>query len=82
MCDELTSLRGSDDSDQALTKTRVMNLFAQGIHDRKLRSDVKRYITQHGMNNICSMDVLDTASEVAKDHAVEEQYIHTHIERA
>ena len=32
------------------------------------------------MNNICSMDVLETASEVAKDHAVEEQYTHTYRE--
>ena len=38
---------------------------------------MKRYITQHGMNNICSMDVLETASEVAKDHAVQEHYTHT-----
>ena len=65
-------------SEQALTETRVMNQFAQGIHDRLVRSDVKRYITQHGMNNICSMDVLEAASQVAKDQAVEEQYKHTY----
>ena len=80
LCDELTALRGADDTDQALTETRVMNQFAQGIHDRLVRSDVKRYIAQHGMNNICSMDVLEAASDVAKDHAVEEQYAHTYRE--
>ena len=80
MCDELPALRGTDDTDQALTETRVMNQFAQDIHDRLVRSDVKRYIAQHGMNSICSMDVLETASDAAKDHAVEEQYAHTYRE--
>ena len=75
--DELTALRGTYDTDKALTETRVMNQFAQGIHDRL---DVKRYIAQHGMNNICSVDVLEAASEVAKDHAVEEQYAHAYRE--
>ena len=32
------------------------------------------------MNNICSMDVLEAASDVAKDHAAEEQYAHTYRE--
>ena len=82
LCDELNSFRGADDTDQALTETRVMNQFAQGIHDRLVRSDVKRYIAQHGMNSICSMDVLETASDAAKDHAVEEQYAHTYHESA
>ena len=80
MCDEPTALRGADDTDQALTETRVMNQFAQGIHDRLVRRDVKRHIAQHGISNICSMDVLEAASEVAKDHAVEEKYAHTYRE--
>ena len=58
-----------------------MNQFAQGINDRLVRSDVKRYIAQHGISNICSMDVLEAASEVEKDHAVEEKYAHTYRER-
>ena len=82
LCDELTALRGADDTDQALTETRVMNQFAQGIHDRLVRSDVKRYIAQHGMNNICSMDVLEAASDVAKDHAVKKNSAHKRTARA
>ena len=80
LCDMLNSLRGTDDTDQALTETRVLNQFAKGVHDRLVKSDVKQYIAQHGMNNICIIDVQEAASEVAKDHAVEEQYAHTYRE--
>ena len=58
-----------------------MNQFAQGIHDRLVRSDVKRFVEQKRLTgNICSMDVLEAASNSAIDHAVEENYTHTNRE--
>ena len=41
-----------------------MNKFAQGIHDRLVSSDVKRFVTQNRLTgDICSMDVLEAASD-------------------
>ena len=80
LCDEMTALRAADDVDPRLTEVRVINQFALGIHDRLVRSDVKRYVAQNRTSNICSIDVLETASDAARDHAVEELYTHTYRE--
>ena len=57
-----------------------MNQFAKGIQDRIVRSEVKRYIAENETSEICSMNILETASDAAREHAVEEQYSHTYRE--
>ena len=45
-----------------------MNRFAQGIHDRLFRSDVKRFVAQNRFTgDICSMDVLEAASDSSRE---------------
>ena len=80
LSDEMSALRGAGDADPLVTEVRVINQCAQGIHDRLVRSDVKRYGAQNRSSNVCSMDILETASDAARDHAVEEHYTHTYRE--
>ena len=80
LCDEMIALRGADDVDPLITEIKVINQFAQRIHDWLVRSDVKRCVAQNRTINICSMDVHEKASDAASDHVVEEHYTHTYRE--
>ena len=52
LCDAITALRGSGDADPLVTEARVINQFVQGIHDRLVRSYVKRCVAQNRSSNI------------------------------
>ena len=54
---------------------RMINQLTQGLHDKIVRSDVKRYVLSHsGQEGFASWHVLDAAKYYAKDHSVEENY--------
>ena len=77
LCDEMTAFRGTDDADPLMTELRTINQFAIGIHDRLVRSDVKRNVAHNRTCNICSMDFIET-SDAARDHAVEKHCTKTY----
>ena len=81
LCDEMTALKAADEADSVVSEIRVINQFAQGIHDRLVRSDVKRFVAQNRLSGeMCSMDVLEAASDSARDHVAEENYTLTYRE--
>ena len=52
---------------------RMINKFTQGLHDKFVRSYVKRYVLSHSEQvGYASWHVLDAAKYYAKDHGVEE----------
>ena len=54
---------------------RMINQFTQGLHDKIVRSDVKRYVLSYSEEQgFASWHVLDAAKYYAKDHGVEEAY--------
>ena len=54
---------------------RMINQFTQGLHDKIVRSDVKRYVLSHSkQEGFASWHVLDAAKYYAKDHGVVENY--------
>ena len=62
---------------------RVINQFAQGLHDRLVRRDVKRFVAQNRTNGLlCSMEVLEATTDAAREYAVEENYMRTYRESA
>ena len=79
----MTALRPTGDSDNRYHELRVIDQFAQGLHDRLVRSDVKKFVARYRTSNVLSsLDVLEAASDAAKDHAVEENYTRTYRESA
>ena len=62
---------------------RMINQFTQGLHDKIVRSDVKRYVLSHSEEQgFASWHVLDAAKYQAKDHGVEEAYFKSYSESA
>ena len=69
----------ADEADPLVTEGRVINQFAQGIHERLVLCDVKKYFTQNRFSNKYSINVLETASDFARDPVVKELYTYTRL---
>ena len=69
--DEWSAIRTTGDKDE-----KKIDQFALGLHDRLVRRDVKRFVAQNRTNGlICRMEVLEAATDAAREHALEENNI-------
>ena len=72
-------LNSASDKDEFRMKTQ----FSQGLHDRIMRSDVKRYVnSQSKQQGLASWHVLNAAKYHAKEHGLEETYYRMNGESA
>ena len=68
LCDEMSAIRPIGDKDEKVNEMRVINQFAQGLHDRLVRRDVKRFVAQNRTNGLhCSMEVLEATTDAARE---------------
>ena len=44
LCEKMTALRATEEAEPLVSAIRVIKRFAQGINDRLVRSDVKRFV--------------------------------------
>ena len=78
LCDEMSAILPTGDKDERVNEMRVIDQFAQGLHDRLVRRDVKRFVALNRTNGLlCSMEVLEAATDAAREYAVEEKYMRT-----
>ena len=63
------------EKDNKANEIRVVNQFLHGIHDRLVKLDVKKYVSQaKGYPELCGKDVLQTAQFYAEQHEVDTNY--------
>ena len=83
LCDEMFAIRSTGDNDERVNEMRVIDHFAQGLHHRFVRRDVKRFVALNRTNGLlCSMEVFEAATDDAREYAVEENYMSTYREGA
>ena len=80
LCGEMAAIQSIEDKDK---EPKVISQFTQGIHDKILRNDVRRYVLTHSEKpGFASWHVLDAAKNFSKDHGVEESYYKSYEECA
>ena len=76
----MAAIQSIEDKDN---EHKLISQFTQGIHDKIVRNDVRRYVLTHSERpGFASWHVLDAAKHFAKDHGVKEGYCKSYEECA